>query len=90
MYSYITATKENVDVRVLIGFLCLLSVWLYDCPKAVGEFLKEGAHISILIEEIIQSSDIDIAVQGLAAFLFGICYEFNDGSEPSFTRYIFK
>jgi len=86
MYSYITATKENVDVRVLIGFLCLLSVWLYDCPKAVGEFLKEGAHISILIEEIIQSSDIDIAVQGLAAFLFGICYEFNDGSEPSFTR----
>lgn len=86
MYSYITATKENVDVRVLIGFLCLLVVWLYDCPKAVSEFLKEDAHISILIEEIIQSSDIDIAVQGLAAFLFGICYEFNDGSEPSFTR----
>jgi hypothetical protein len=86
MYSYITATKENVDVRVLIGFLCLIAVWLYDCPKAVSEFLKEDAHISILIEEIIQSSDIDIAVQGLAAFLFGICYEFNDGSEPSFSR----
>ncbi|CAG8436175.1 9501_t:CDS:10 [Diversispora eburnea] len=71
------ATRQNADVRVLIGYLCVLCVWLWDSPQSVNEFLSEDAHLQILISPITQSSGIDSRVQGLCAFLLGICYEFN-------------
>ncbi|RUP43386.1 LOW QUALITY PROTEIN: hypothetical protein BC936DRAFT_137259, partial [Jimgerdemannia flammicorona] len=33
------------NVRVLIGYLTLLSVWLYDSPRSVKQFLSEGVHV---------------------------------------------
>lgn len=39
------ATRQNADVRVLIGYLCLLCVWLWDNPHCVKQFLSEPAHL---------------------------------------------
>ncbi|KAJ3275936.1 Vesicle-mediated ER to Golgi transport protein [Terramyces sp. JEL0728] len=39
-----------------------------------------------LVEQINHASGIDPIVQGLAAFLYGLVFEFNDDSEPTFTR----
>ncbi|CAG8512013.1 7681_t:CDS:10 [Ambispora leptoticha] len=80
------ATRQNADVRVLIGYLCLLCVWLWDSPKSVRDFLSEGAHLQILITPITQSSGVDTRVQGLCAFLLGICYEFNDEEDVPINR----
>jgi hypothetical protein len=86
MYLLTMAIREGLDVRVQIGYLCLLSSWLYDFPKGVMGFLAEGSNLQYLIEQVKQSSGIDPIVQGLSAYLLGICFEFNDDSEASLTR----
>ncbi|KAF9562533.1 hypothetical protein EC968_005203 [Mortierella alpina] len=75
--ALMVAVKEQSDVRVALGYLALLCVWCYDSPKSIKDLLSEGAHLQFLIELINPSSKEDPMVQGLAAFLLGICYEFN-------------
>ncbi|KAI7816738.1 p115 like vesicle tethering protein [Gamsiella multidivaricata] len=75
--ALMVAVKGRADVRVALGYLALLCVWCYDSPKSIKDFLSEGAHLQFLIELISPSSKEDLMVQGLAAFLLGICYEFN-------------
>nr|CAG8501137.1 10257_t:CDS:10 [Entrophospora candida] len=80
------ATRQNADVRVLIGYLCLLCVWLWDSPQCVKQFLSDSAHLQTLITPITQSSSVDARVQGLCAFLLGICYHFNHISDSLVSR----
>jgi intracellular protein transport protein USO1 len=42
------ATRQNADARVLIGYLCVLCVWLWDSPISVKEFLSESAHLQMV------------------------------------------
>ncbi|KAI8805038.1 p115 like vesicle tethering protein [Cladochytrium replicatum] len=86
MYASLMASREGADIRVQIGFISLVATWLYDCPRAVKEFLSEAANLQFLVEQINQTTGVDPIVQGLAAYVLGICYEFNDDSEPAFTR----
>ncbi|ORY56205.1 p115 like vesicle tethering protein [Leucosporidium creatinivorum] len=62
--------------RVMVGYLIVLSIWLWESPLTVKEFLSEGSNLQVLIQPITQSSGVDSAVQGLCAFLLGICYEY--------------
>ncbi|KAG9304100.1 hypothetical protein G9A89_006010 [Geosiphon pyriformis] len=80
------ATRHKGDPRVLIGYLCLLCIWLWDSPKSIRDFLSEGSHLQILLTPITQSSGVDARVQGLCAFLLGICYEFNNEVDAPITR----
>ena len=82
------AYRNGSDVRVQLGFLCLLATWMYECPPAVNEFLAEGSNLQMLIEQISKNSGLDALVQGLAAFVLGMCFEHNDDSEAAFTRYL--
>ncbi|KAI8910647.1 p115 like vesicle tethering protein [Powellomyces hirtus] len=86
MFALLCASRETADARISISILCLLCVWVYECPKAVSELLTEGSNIQFLVEQINQSSGVNPLVQGVAAFLLGLLYEFNDDSEPTFTR----
>lgn len=87
--------EEEDWTRVIVGYLVLLSTWLWDSPKSVREFLSESANLQVvsvvevrvlhsttdltpqLIGPITQPTGIDPLVQGLCAFLLGVCYEFN-------------
>ncbi|KAJ7125418.1 p115 like vesicle tethering protein [Mycena epipterygia] len=62
--------------RLVAAYLCLLSQWLWEDPGAVREFLNTGG-LSVLVEAINQTSEVDSIVPGLCAFLLGVCYEFN-------------
>ncbi|TDL16450.1 hypothetical protein BD410DRAFT_795388 [Rickenella mellea] len=62
--------------RLIVTYLALLAQWLWEDPKAVREFLESGG-MGVLVEPINQTSEIDPVVQGLCAFLLGICYEYN-------------
>ncbi len=42
------ATRQNADVRVLIGYLCILCVWLWDSPISIREFLSESGHLQMV------------------------------------------
>ncbi|KAI8819235.1 p115 like vesicle tethering protein [Fimicolochytrium jonesii] len=86
MFALLYASREAADVRISLGILCLLSIWVHECPKAVAEMLTEGSNIQFLVEQINQSSGVDPLIQGVAAYLLGLLYEYNDDSEPTFTR----
>ncbi|SCZ90568.1 BZ3500_MvSof-1268-A1-R1_Chr1-3g02071 [Microbotryum saponariae] len=81
--------------RIMVGYLMVLSLWLWDSPTTVTEFLSEGSNLQVktnplsiadgvsqLIQPITQSSGVDSVVQGLCAFLLGICYEYNREPGP--------
>ncbi|KAJ3319488.1 Vesicle-mediated ER to Golgi transport protein [Boothiomyces sp. JEL0866] len=85
-YTLLCAGRDGLDAKVQIALLSLLSVWLYENPKVVKEFLSEGSNIQYLVEQINHASGIDPVIQGLAAFLYGLVFEFNDDSEAAFTR----
>ena len=85
------STEEEDWTRVMVGYLVLLCSWLWDSPKTVKEFLSESGNLQVvrhqlsaklklihqLIQPITQTTGIDPLVQGLSAFLLGVCYEFN-------------
>lgn len=68
--------EEREWDRIIVGYLVLLSQWLYENPVGVREFLDEGG-LSILVEPINQTSGVDVLVQGLCSFLLAVCYEYN-------------
>ncbi|KAJ7252415.1 p115 like vesicle tethering protein [Mycena haematopus] len=72
-----TSERESREWdRLVVAYLCLLSQWLWEDPGAVREFLNTGG-LSVLVEAINQTSEVDFMVPGLCAFLLGVCYEFN-------------
>ncbi|KAF9450102.1 hypothetical protein P691DRAFT_726661 [Macrolepiota fuliginosa MF-IS2] len=62
--------------RVVVGYLSLLSQWLWEDPKSVRDFLDSGG-LGTLVEPVNQISESDVLIPSLCAFLLGICYEFN-------------
>ncbi|KAG6382152.1 hypothetical protein JVT61DRAFT_797 [Boletus reticuloceps] len=62
--------------RLIVGYLCLLTQWLWEDPKSVREFLDAGG-LGVLVEPINQTTETESLVPGLCAFLLGVCYEFN-------------
>lgn len=45
MHSLGVAHRESLDVRVEIGVLCLMSLWLYESSEGVSQFLGEGVNL---------------------------------------------
>jgi hypothetical protein len=73
------ALINSYDPRIAVGYLMLLSIWLYEDPLSVAEFLEEGSGIQTLVGTIAQGRD-GIFVTGLSAVLLGICVEFNSAA----------
>ncbi len=73
--------------RIMVGYLVLLSVWLHESPLSVRDFLSESATLQAVIQPVAQSSGVDPLIQGLAAFLLGVAYEFDtDPGKAAVTR----
>ncbi|KAL7044237.1 hypothetical protein ACKWTF_001843 [Chironomus riparius] len=63
-----------------IGILMFLIIWLSKCEMAVRSFLSINGTISFLIAQITanEHDENEYLIQGLCAFLMGICIQFND------------
>ncbi|KAJ1025189.1 hypothetical protein NDA16_002694 [Ustilago loliicola] len=73
--------------RIMVGYLVLLSIWLHESPLSVRDFLSESATLQAVIQPVAQSSGVDPLIQGLAAFLLGVAYEFDtDPGKVAVTR----
>ncbi|SNX84002.1 related to transport protein USO1 [Melanopsichium pennsylvanicum] len=73
--------------RIMVGYLVLLSVWLHESPLSVRDFLSESATLQAVVQPVAQSSGVDPLIQGLAAFLLGVAYEFDtDPGKAAVTR----
>jgi Uso1 / p115 like vesicle tethering protein, head region/Armadillo tether-repeat of vescicular transport factor len=65
-----------------IGILMFLCMWLADCEMAVDSFLSINGTIGFLIAQITanEHDENEYLIQGLCAFLMGICIKFNDNA----------
>lgn len=76
-------TLDNMDPRISIGYLMLLTVWLYEDFNAVNEFLDDSSIIkSILAFLSNNSSELTVLVHGMATILLGVVYEFSSKESP--------
>ena len=80
--NLISKSQKGDDDRVIIGYLMVLSGWLYENPDAVSDFLQEGSNVQSLIQMVLQPSPQKVLVAGLCAFLLGIIYEFSSKDSP--------
>ncbi|OAA58850.1 Vesicle tethering protein p115-like protein [Cordyceps fumosorosea ARSEF 2679] len=79
----LTGIRRGDDARISVGYLMLLTIWLFEDLDAVNDFLSEGSNVQSLIQTIsqpiVQGSEI---VQGLCAMLLGTVYEFSTKDSP--------
>ncbi|KAJ1955708.1 Vesicle-mediated ER to Golgi transport protein, partial [Dipsacomyces acuminosporus] len=80
------ATQESADARVSISLLTLICVWVVDFPSAVSTLLDESSNTSFLVEQINGSTGVNTLVQGVAAFLFGLIYQYDTDPDTPVTR----
>ncbi|KAL4240944.1 Vesicle-mediated ER to Golgi transport protein [Mactra antiquata] len=75
-------------VQTRLGILMLLATWMADCTTAVAHFLFNTANVPYMISQVSSSQDGDENeqnVQGLCAFLLGICLLCNDEQNETFS-----
>ncbi|KAJ2715367.1 Vesicle-mediated ER to Golgi transport protein [Coemansia spiralis] len=80
------AIQGGAETRLAISLLTLVCVWLVNFPPGVSAFLDESSNVAFLVEQINGSSGISALVQGVAAFLFGLVYQFDTETDTPMTR----
>ncbi|KIH95012.1 Mediator of RNA polymerase II transcription subunit 6 [Sporothrix brasiliensis 5110] len=80
----LSSVNRGDDERVVIGYLMLLLSWLFEDLEGVNDFLGEGSNLQGLIQAVVKNTSNEVAIQGLAALLLGVLYEFStkDSSIP--------
>lgn len=80
--------QQGNSVQSKLGLLMLLSMWLSHCPLAVKQFLSIPTSIPYLTTQAgsNEHDDNEELVQGMCAFLMGICVTFNDDTVTSFSK----
>uniref|UniRef100_A0A2R5LEV0 Putative er-golgi vesicle-tethering protein n=1 Tax=Ornithodoros turicata TaxID=34597 RepID=A0A2R5LEV0_9ACAR len=88
MQQCTTILQQGGKLPTRLGLLMLMSTWLANCTLAVMQFLNIPTSVPYLTSQVslAEGDEHEDLVQGLCAFLLGICIEFNDDSVPSFTR----
>ncbi|KAL7752627.1 Vesicle-mediated ER to Golgi transport protein [Sorochytrium milnesiophthora] len=83
-HALLFAARDKAPLRIQLAYLSLLSVWLWEYPNAVTDYLSDGMNLQFLIEQIGQTTGVDTLVQGLAAFILGVCYLYQtDEAKPN-------
>lgn len=78
----VASLSRNEDERVTVGYLMLLLCWLFEDLDGVNEILEEGSNVQRLIQTVVKTSPSETIVQGLAAMLLGVVYEFSTKDSP--------
>ena len=80
--NLITYEQHGEDERVLVGYLMVLSSWVFEDHDAVNDFLGEASNVQSLMQLVNRSAQSSVLVPGLCAFLLGTIYEFSTKDSP--------
>ncbi|KAI0156433.1 p115 like vesicle tethering protein [Xylariaceae sp. FL1272] len=78
----VSALSRGDDDRVSVGYLMLLTAWLFEDIDGVNDFLGEGSNIQALAQEIVRHPPSSVLIQGLCAMILGVVYEFSTKDSP--------
>lgn len=87
LHQITSLLQDTLKLQAKIGILVLLATWMAQCPAAVKVFLNVPGSMAFLIAQTSanEHDDNEELLQGLCAFLMGICVCFNDDSMHTFT-----
>ena len=77
-----SSVHRGDDERIVIGYLMLLLCWLFEDLDGVNDFLGEGSNLQGLIQLVVKNASSEVHIQGLAALLLGVLYEFSTKDSP--------
>lgn len=79
---------QGAKLQTRVGLLQLLAHWLAYCPIAVTHFLHNSANVPYLISQVSASEgdELELIVQGMCAFLLGLCVLFNNNQVPNYQK----
>jgi hypothetical protein len=80
--NVVAGVQHAEDERALVGYLMLLSIWLFEAPEAVNDLLGEGSNVQGLVAAVKIANTSMPLVAGLCAFLLGVIYEFSTKDSP--------
>lgn len=72
----IQAIKSEADMLIQVGFLRLISIWLFDCPNAVKTLFQNPSNLPFFMGVIDQHSNPHIS--GLCSLLAALCGQENE------------
>lgn len=80
--------SQGAKLQTRVGLLQLLCNWLVFCPIAVTHFLHNSANVPYLISQVSASEgdELELIVQGLCAFLLGICILYNNNQVQNYQK----
>ena len=67
--------------KIIVGYLVLLSLWLWHSPPSIQDFVSESANLQVLVQPAAQTTGVDPLIQGLSAFVLGTAYEFHTATD---------
>lgn len=74
LFDFVGTPKSSW--KLLVAFMKLFCVWLWECPGALQVFLSEAALLTFVIELLehrLNDAESQVRLQGTAASLFGVC-----------------
>lgn len=83
MSSLLVTTLENTDIRISIGYMMLLSIWLVGDFQAVDDFLSDISTVRSLVAFVTNNSSELPIMNGMIMLLLGIAYEFSTKNSPT-------
>ncbi|KAJ8909576.1 hypothetical protein NQ315_012831 [Exocentrus adspersus] len=80
--------QHTSKLQAKLGILMLLSNWMAHCPQAVKIFLNVPGAMAFLTAQTSASEydNNEELLQGLCAFIMGLCVAFNDNSVPNYSK----
>ncbi|CAH1178950.1 unnamed protein product [Phaedon cochleariae] len=80
--------QRTARLQSKLGVLMLLAQWMAHSQQAVKVFLGVSGAMAFLTAQASASEydDNEELLQGLCAFLMGLCVAFNDNSEPNYSK----
>lgn len=88
LHQCATFLQQTTKLQSKIGLLMLLATWMAHCPPAVSIFLNVPGAMAFLTAQssATEYDNNEELLQGLCAFLMGICVVFNDNTVPNYSK----
>ncbi|KHJ45354.1 Uso1 / p115 like vesicle tethering protein, head region [Trichuris suis] len=88
MQQVVTTLLHTNDFQIRIALMMLLCAWLAHCPLAVGHALQNESVVPYLLGVVRahEADDGESLLQGMSAFLLGLCVLYNDDSSKKYDK----
>ncbi|KAK9447293.1 p115 like vesicle tethering protein [Limtongia smithiae] len=80
--NLVYALQNHLDIRIGVGYIMLLSVWLYEDYDAIDDLLSNEVVVKALIAQISQFSGNDVILEGMCMCLVASFYGFSTTQSP--------